>query len=51
MRALRKTYEHETYARAGHGFLRAQDGRDGANLEATKRAWPRTVAWFRQHLR
>lgn len=51
MRALRKTYEHETYTGAGHGFLRAQDGREGANLEATKRAWPRTVAWFKQHLR
>ncbi|MGH7717747.1 MAG: dienelactone hydrolase family protein [Gemmatimonadaceae bacterium] len=50
MRALRKIYEHETYPGAGHGFLRAQDGQNGANLAATKRAWPRTVAWFRRHL-
>ena len=50
LRALGRTYVHETYAGAGHGFLRQQDGRNGANLEATRRAWPRTIAWFRQHL-
>jgi carboxymethylenebutenolidase len=50
LRALGRTYVHETYAGAGHGFLRQQDGRGGANLEATRRAWPRTIAWFRQHL-
>jgi dienelactone hydrolase len=35
---------------AGHGFLRAQDGRDGANMAATRRAWPRTIEFFREHL-
>ena len=35
---------------AGHGFLRAQDARNGANLAATRNAWPRTVTWFRKHL-
>jgi carboxymethylenebutenolidase len=50
MRALGKTFAHETYAGAGHGFLRQQDGQDGANLRATQAAWPRTVSWFRQHL-
>jgi carboxymethylenebutenolidase len=50
MKALGKTFEQETYAGAGHGFLRQQDGRNGANLEAARRAWPRTVAWFRRHL-
>lgn len=44
------TYEVEVYEGAGHGFLRAQDGQDGANLAATRRAWPRTVAFFREHL-
>jgi carboxymethylenebutenolidase len=43
-------FEKEIYAGAGHGFVRQQDGREGANLEATRRAWPRAVAWFRQHL-
>jgi carboxymethylenebutenolidase len=50
MRAAGKTYEHEIYPGAGHGFLRQQDGREGANLTASRAAWPRTVAWFRQHL-
>jgi carboxymethylenebutenolidase len=50
MKALGKTFEQETYPGAGHGFLRQQNGRDGANLEATRRAWPRTIAWFRRHL-
>ncbi|MGH7711256.1 MAG: dienelactone hydrolase family protein, partial [Gemmatimonadaceae bacterium] len=35
---------------AGHGFLRQQDGADGANMNATKQAWPRTVQFFRKHL-
>lgn len=50
MRALGKAFEHETYPGAGHGFLRQQDGHDGANLAAARAAWPRTIAWFRQHL-
>ena len=50
MTALGKTFRHETYAGAGHGFLRAQDGQNGANLAATRQAWPATVAWFRTHL-
>ncbi len=50
MEAMGKTFEQEIYEGAGHGFLRAQDGRDGANLEATRAAWPRTLAWFRTHL-
>lgn len=48
--ALGHTYEQEIYAGAGHGFLRQQDGRDGANLAATRAAWPRTIEWFRRHL-
>jgi carboxymethylenebutenolidase len=50
MKDLGKSYEHHIYEGAGHGFLRAQDDRDGANMRATKQAWPRTVAFFRQHL-
>jgi carboxymethylenebutenolidase len=44
------TYEHHTFAGAGHGFLRAQDGANGANLKASQEAWPLTVNWFRRHL-
>jgi carboxymethylenebutenolidase len=50
MRALGKTYEHQVFTGAGHGFLRQQDGQNGANLAAAQGAWPRTIAFFRQHL-
>ena len=45
-----KSYEPIIYEGAGHGFLRAQEDRDGANKRATEQAWPRTVAFFREHL-
>lgn len=50
LKALGKTYEVHEFAGAGHGFLRQQDGRDGANKAATQRAWPLTLAFFRKHL-
>jgi carboxymethylenebutenolidase len=43
-------FEHETYEGAGHGFLRQQSGQNGANLAASRAAWPRTISWFRRHL-
>ncbi|HEY4595445.1 MAG TPA: dienelactone hydrolase family protein [Thermoanaerobaculia bacterium] len=51
MKKLGKTYETHVYDGAGHGFLRAQDDRAGANLKATQSAWPRTVAFLREHLK
>ena len=50
MQALGKSFEAHFFEGAGHGFLRAQDGREGANLEASRRAWPLTVGFFREHL-
>jgi carboxymethylenebutenolidase len=50
MKALGKSYEHHTFEGAGHGFLRQQDGLNGANLAATREAWPLTVRFFRRHL-
>lgn len=50
MGPLGKTYEVEIYESAGHGFLRAQPDREGANMRATQQAWPRTVDFFREHL-
>jgi dienelactone hydrolase len=44
MKKLGKSYETHTYEGAGHGFLRAQGDRDGANLKAAQQTWPRTVA-------
>ncbi|CAN5755754.1 dienelactone hydrolase family protein [soil metagenome] len=51
MMRLGKPYSVHMFDGAGHGFLRQQDGRDGANMAATRRAWPMTVQFFRQHLR
>ena len=50
MRRLGKPYEVNTYEGAGHGFMRQQDGRDGANLRAARAAWPRTIAFLREVL-
>ena len=51
LKALGKSYEHFVFDSAGHGFLRAQDGHDGANGAAANQAWPKTVAWFNKYLR
>jgi carboxymethylenebutenolidase len=50
MRRLGKAYEPHIYAGAGHGFLRQQEGRDGANRKATEESWPRTVAFLKERL-
>lgn len=50
MKRLGKVYEPNVYEGAGHGFLRQQDGKEGANLRATEQAWPRTVAFLRERL-
>ena len=50
LRALGKTYVHNAYDGAGHGFLRQQSGANGANMTATQQAWPATIAWFKRYL-
>lgn len=49
-KANQAVYEPHTFTGAGHGFLRQQDGQEGANLAATKEAWPLTIRWFRKYL-
>jgi carboxymethylenebutenolidase len=49
MKRLGKSFEKEVYEGAGHGFLRQQDGREGANLKATEQAWSRTIAFLKAH--
>lgn len=49
MKELKKSYRYSVFDGAGHGFLRAQD--QPANLEAAKKAWPQTIAFFRKELR
>jgi len=51
MKKLGKSFEVHVYAGAGHGFLRDQSGREGANLKATQQAWPRTVAFLKEKLK
>jgi carboxymethylenebutenolidase len=48
---LKKSYEVHIFDGAGHGFLRQQTARDGANLKATQQAWPRTVAFLKANLK
>jgi carboxymethylenebutenolidase len=43
-------YEDHVYPGAGHGFLRAQSQREGANLRAAQESWPRTIAFLRERL-
>ena len=50
MQRVGKPFDAFMFAGAGHGFLRDQAGRDGANLRAAQQAWPRTIAFFRAHL-
>jgi len=49
MKRLGKSYTPHVYDGAGHGFLRAQDGQNGANLKAAEQAWPATIDFLRQH--
>ena len=50
MKRLGKVFEYEMYEGAGHGFLRQQAGRDGANMKATEKAWPKTLAFLKKYL-
>ncbi len=50
MKRLGKSYQPEIYDGAGHGFLRAQEARDGANMRASEQAWPETIGFLRREL-
>ncbi|BCS35317.1 hypothetical protein TBR22_A45440 [Luteitalea sp. TBR-22] len=50
MGRLGKTFEANVYPGAGHGFLRAQSGQNGANLKATQQAWPAMLAFLKKHV-
>lgn len=50
LKRLGKSFDYAVYDGAGHGFLRQQDGQNGANLEATKKAWPKVVEFFKAKL-
>jgi carboxymethylenebutenolidase len=50
MKELGKIYITHIYEGAGHGFLRAQEERNGANLEAARQAWPAAIQFLRKNL-
>lgn len=49
MKKADKSYTANIYDGAGHGFLRQQDGKDGANMKAARQAWPATVKFIKEH--
>ena len=49
MKELNKPYTPKIYEGAGHGFLRQQDGQNGANMKAAQEAWPTTIKFLREH--
>lgn len=50
MKELGKSFVAHTYPGAGHGFLRALEDREGANLAAARKAWPATIEHLRKNL-
>ncbi len=50
MKRFGRSFEYSVFEGAGHGFLRGQEGANGANMKASQEAWPKTVAFFRKHL-
>jgi carboxymethylenebutenolidase len=44
-------YDPHVYPGAGHGFLRQQTLRDGANQKAAEQSWPLTITFLRNHLK
>jgi carboxymethylenebutenolidase len=50
MERLGISFSYEIYEGAGHGFLRNQSGREGANRRASEKAWARTIEFLRETL-
>jgi len=51
MKKLGKAYEVHTFEGAGHGFMFAQAGANGANLKAAQDSWPLVLKFYRDRLR
>lgn len=49
MKQAGKSYSPHVFEGAGHGFLRQQDGQNGANMKAAEQAWPLTIAFLREN--
>ena len=49
--AQKVPYDPHVYPGAGHGFLRQQDGQNGANKKASEQAWTESLAFLKKHLK
>jgi carboxymethylenebutenolidase len=47
MAELKKSYEPHVYDGAGHGFMRQQSGRNGANLKAAQQGWDEAIRFLK----
>jgi carboxymethylenebutenolidase len=50
MKNAGKEFTHHVYEGAGHGFLRQQSGKEGANQRAAEQAWKETIDFLKKHL-
>jgi carboxymethylenebutenolidase len=50
MKRLGKSYDVHVFEGAGHGFMFAQAGANGANLKAARDSWPLVLQFYRSHL-
>ncbi|RYG71492.1 hypothetical protein EON77_12870 [bacterium] len=50
MAEAKKPFAVQIHGNAGHGFLRQQDGKAGANAKASIEAWTTTIAFFKEKL-
>ena len=51
MKEYELAFTPHVYEGAGHGFLRQQSGREGANGAAARSAWEETIAFLRERLK
>jgi carboxymethylenebutenolidase len=49
MKEAGRPYMPNIHEGAGHGFLRQQDGKNGANMKAAEQAWPATVKFIKEN--
>jgi carboxymethylenebutenolidase len=50
MSDLKKSYAPYVFDGAGHGFMRQQSGRNGANQKAADQAWPEAISFLKKNL-
>jgi len=50
MKSAGKEYSPHVFDGAGHGFMRDQAGRNGANASAAQLAWSRAIEFLKKHL-